>query len=87
MSIIPQSQLRHKALPLFIKHSFVTLGARPLGWPVTRTDGSVAVDPNTGNSLRLAEPLAGLLWLLHQQPVLIPAMCGFEEQANECGER
>jgi hypothetical protein len=50
-------------------------------------DGIVAVYPNTGNPLQLADPLAGLLSLLHQQPALIPASCGFEEHANGCGER
>jgi hypothetical protein len=52
-----------------------------------RADGSVAVYPNTGNPLQLAGNLAGLLSLLHPQPALIPAICGFEEQGNECGER
>jgi hypothetical protein len=52
-----------------------------------RADGIVAVYPNAGNPLQLADHLAGLLSLLHQQPALIPASCGFEEQGNECGER
>jgi hypothetical protein len=78
MPTIPQSQLPRKALPSFIKLSLVTLGARLLDWPVSCAGGSVAVYPNTGNPLRLADYLAGLLPLLHEPPALIPTTCGAE---------